>query len=100
MAISGRLCGWWRLWIVGWVICGVIVAVFESPGFAREPGWHTIKVGVALVCRQREDFDRIMTIRTSGDKAALDKILVTAVHAGLCTALHRGDEVYVEDAQV
>jgi hypothetical protein len=78
-----------------WVTCCALFGSIDA-ALASEPGWHTMKLSI-VGCRDRPEFERIASIRMSGDKAAFEKAAVTAMAAGDCTILARGTEVYMQE---
>jgi hypothetical protein len=63
---------------------------------AREPGWKTMKDN-ALGCQDRPEFERLSSMRSSGDRAAFTQAATPAFVAGRCVVLDKGTEVYLED---
>lgn len=72
------------------------LALAPVDALAGEAGWHKVTVEPALACKRREDLDQIISLKISGDKVALDKMLVATVMTGACTAFKRGETVYME----
>ena len=59
-----------------------LFAVVLSPNaLGRDPGWYNMKAA-SVGCRDRAQFDRITSMRISGDKEAFKKAAMAAVLRG------------------
>jgi hypothetical protein len=77
------------------VVCAALLLA-TLDGEAREPGWHTMKAGI-VGCQDRTEFDRLSSMRLSGDQEAFKKAAMQAILAGRCAIVAKGTEVYLEE---